>query len=207
MMDYKLQALSNLRSSIAKEEAKIRKGVNLNNGSKITFLHLHEAKPALLANWVFNTLELYETTDALLAAVSGKSDQLKDDVITLQKSRLADQLLEVKNQTTTSVQETLKSEMKSYRDAFLQETCSPVPSPVLANAVRNGFREGEKSKNIMIFGVCENESVETEESVSAISTVFQQKPHAGAYPGIFCEGVKVSGAQRRPNFFFKMALK
>ena len=100
---------------------------------------------------------------------------LKDDVIALQKSRLADQLLE----TTTPVQETLKSEMNSYRDTLLHEMCSPVriPSPVLANAVRNGFREGERSKNVMIFGVSENDSVEAVESISTIFTFVQQKPH------------------------------
>ncbi len=109
--------------------------------------------------------------------VTLKSDLLdsQSSVIKLQEQLLVckdEQLKSVQEAVKSTVEETVQSGMKSYSDAVANTVPNLAITPAtLKKAVKEVVEEGDRSRNIMMFGFKE---VEDEKLASRVSVVFEK---------------------------------
>ena len=102
----------------------------------------------------------------------------KNEVIKLQ-----DRLIEMKDRELGLVSKTVEKEMKSYSSALqqscstLQESCSTALSPKkIASAVKTIVKEEDRSKEVVVFGVDEENGEFPTTIVSKILEQLEEKP-------------------------------
>ena len=124
----------------------------------------------VLAKWVLDFTAVLARSQQVLRNVSGKFDEMKDTIISLQSTKIQnqEQLLEVKQQSIDGFQSALRSEMKSYRDVAFENVQPVVSSANIEPAVKKAVQDGERSKNVILFGVKESEDEEVESAVTNI---------------------------------------
>ena len=100
-------------------------------------------------------------------------DQLKSE-------KIADQrlLLEIQQGQINSVQDTVKSEMKSWADVVKKNTSQRNGKPLTENTVKQAVRivneEERRSKNLIIYGCNENEKEAQFEVTKIVKDVFSE---------------------------------
>ena len=118
----------------------------------------------------------------VLKSTTVEVERLKNKVMTLQAEKIKsqEQLLDIKKETVETFQSTLKSEMKSYRDVCASRISSVVPPVInnetLTSVVKKVVSEEDKQKNIIIYGVKEEENSEPDVIVSKIFAEIGEKP-------------------------------
>ncbi len=121
---------------------------------------------AQLLEWLETTVFLLDCCSLPLLdfATNHKQelDDLKTEKISDQRKiiELQNQLIEKKNTELQTVQQTVKSELQSY-SSVLQKNCSDALQPrKIAAAVKQVERTEDRSSNIVVFGVPDNEENE-----------------------------------------------
>ena len=106
--------------------------------------------------------------------IQDKLLQCKDEQLTSLKST-------VKAAVETTVQSTVQKEIKSYSAAVSQKNYGPVLTPdSLQKVVIKAIEEEDRSKNLMVFGLSEEEGEQIEEKISEIFAELDEKPRATA---------------------------
>jgi hypothetical protein len=106
----------------------------------------------------------------LCKSAAGKIDELKSE-------KIADQrlLLEMQQGQINSVQDTVKSEMKSWADVVKKNTGQRNGKQLTENSVKKAIRivneEEKRSRNLMIYGCSENEE---EDVAKVVENVFSE---------------------------------
>ena len=82
---------------------------------------------------------------------------------------------------TTIVKHSVKSECKGYAEA-VKNYCNPVMSPqTLKNLVKQVVKEKERSRNLIVFGLEENEKEIISEKIGDLLETMGERPKTGAY--------------------------
>ena len=106
-----------------------------------------------------------------------KTDSLEDKaaIIKLQADLIESkdhQLRSLQSAVQETVQATVQQEVKSYSAVVAKGNTAPAISPdSLKQALKSAIAEEDRTKNIMIFGLCEEEN---EQLASKVDTVFQE---------------------------------
>lgn len=130
-----------------------------------------------------------------LSQLEQQNKRLQEDALTAQKRliEVQDQLLRCQadiirlqsgggesrvsiQETVSSVQETVQKELKSYA-AMVQKSCAKSLAPArLQQAMRKAAAEDDRSHNLIIYGLPEEENTSTEESVLQVLQHTGEKP-------------------------------
>ena len=137
------------------EIEKVLKSVHVASAAEINETVLMRLNKNPLAKFVESLMNVIEKNVDLCKAAAGKIDQLKTEKIADQKMLLKFQQGEV-----NSVQETVKSEMKSWADIAKKNTNQrkQITENTVKQAVRTVNEEERRSKNLMIYGCTEDNS-------------------------------------------------
>ena len=104
-----------------------------------------------MAKIVISLLNLVEKNIDLCKSAAGKMDEMKSEKIADQKK-----IIEIQHGQINSVQETVKSEMKSWADVVQKNTAQRSGKLLTENSVKQAVRtvneEKKRSKNLMIYG-------------------------------------------------------
>ena len=105
----------------------------------------------------------------------------QETVVQLQKQLLEckdEQLRAVTSSVTSSVQETVKEEFKSYSSVVKsgQKDQANVTSANIVSVVKKVVEEEDRSRNVMVFGLAEEEHEQLSEKVEEIMEVIGEKP-------------------------------
>ena len=160
-----------------------------------------------LAECMYIVVQGLKRCTDVLKTTTAEVDKLKNTVISLQSEKIKnqEQLVKSKNETVETFQSTLQSEMKSYSDVCASNIQSSVSSSLLpqniSNVVKKVVSDEDKRRNIILYGVKEEEGVQPERIVSTILERIGEKP-----PIIDCVrvGSNISDGNPRP---IKVTLK
>ena len=153
-----MDLLNAIEKEMQSEMQKILKTANISCSSEATESALMKLNKNPLAKFVNSLLHLVEKNVELCKSAAGKIDQLKTEKIADQKL-----LIEFQKGQISSVQETVKSEMKSWADVVKKNTIQaqrngkPLTENSIKQAVRTVNEEKRRSKNLMIYGLKEGD--------------------------------------------------
>ncbi|KAL5253309.1 hypothetical protein ACHWQZ_G013180 [Mnemiopsis leidyi] len=157
-MDFSIDQLNAVEKEMQAEIQKIFKTANISCASEATESALMKLNKNPLAKFVNSLLHLVEKNVELCKSAAGTIDQLKTEKIADQKL-----LIEIQKGQINSVQETVKSEMKSWADVVKKNTSQahrigkPLTEKSIKQAVRTVNEEKRRSKNLMIYGFKEGD--------------------------------------------------
>ena len=93
----------------------------------------------------------------------------------------SDELDAVTVAVTTTVKNSVKSECKGYAEA-VKNSCNPVISPqTLTNLVKQVVKEKDRSRNLIVFGLEENEKEIISEKIGDLLETMGERPKTEAY--------------------------
>jgi hypothetical protein len=93
------------------------------------------------------------------------------------------QLKYLQTAVENTVQATVQREFKSYSDVVAKNTSASGPvctEESLKNAVKTAIKEEDRSKNLMVFGLGEEDEENLEEKISDLFTDLGEKPRVTA---------------------------
>ena len=148
-----------------------------------------------LAKSLSDVLRIVQRQNEYIVHLEKQAQELKSDMIINQGTviDLQNELILVKDQqlnvfkttVVTSVEDTVKSQLKSYSEA-VQKTSASVASSLsldtktLKNVFKDVVAEEDRTRNFMIFGLPEDEEEQTCEKVSEILMELGEKPRIEA---------------------------
>ena len=151
-----MDRLNVMENEMKSEIQKLLKAVNVSCGSEVTETALNKLHKPPLVKFVSTFLNLVEKNVELCKCAAGKMDILKSEKIADQK-----RLIDIQQEQINSVQETVKSEMKSWADVVQKNTAQRSGKHLTENSVKQALRtvdeEKRRSKNFMIYGYPESE--------------------------------------------------
>ena len=170
-MDFSVDLLNTMEKKMTSEIQKVVKTANVSCVSEVTEPALMKLYKNPLSNMVISLLHLIEENIELCKCAAGKMDQLKSEKIADQKL-----LIELQQAQMNSVQETVKSEMKSWADvvkkANVQRNAKQLTENSVKQAVRAVDEEKQRSRNLMIYGCQEKEKEAAFEITKTAKDVF-----------------------------------
>ena len=110
---------------------------------------------------------------------NGQLEKLKDEKITDQDKiiELQNKLIKKKDEELNVVKNTVSSELKSY-SSVLRESCSAALEPrKIVSAVRKVAEREDRSKNVIVFGVSEEQEENVDNKVKLLLEKLEEKPH------------------------------
>ena len=153
------------------EIQKVVKAVNVSCTSEVNESALMKLNKNPLAKLVENLLDLIEQNVELCKCAAGKIDQLKSEKIADQKM-----LIEIQQTQMSTVQDTVKCEIKSWADVVKknnnQRNVKQLTETSVKQAVRAVNEEERRSKNLMIYGCQEQENEADFEVSKTVKDVF-----------------------------------
>ena len=153
------------------EIQKVLKAVNVSSTSELNETTIMRLNKNPLAKFVETLANLIEKNVELCKSAAGKMDQLKSEKIADQKL-----LLDIQKGQVNSVQETVKSEMKTWAEIVKKNTSHRNGTQLTEKSVKQAVRivneEERRSKNLMIYGYPETENEANFDLVRNVKTVF-----------------------------------
>ena len=155
------------------EIQKVLKAVNVSTTSELNeTVMMQKLNKNPLAKFVETLTNLIEKNIELCKSAAGKIDQLKSEKIADQKL-----LIEIQQGQINSVQDTVKSEMKTWADIAKKNTNQRSGKQLTENSVKQAVRivheEERRSKNLMIYGYPETENEVDLEIIENVNNVYQ----------------------------------
>ena len=95
--------------------------------------------------------------------------------------RKEEQLKSIQATVQTAVQDTVQTQMRSYSEAV--KTTGPVAGPVAATfkkVMKDVIRDEDRSKNLMVFGLAEEDREQLDEKISNVFVEIGVKPQSSA---------------------------
>ena len=200
-MDYNLSDVHGILTEVSDKIAVLSKEVKCSRNGRILKEGLTKLKHDALVDWLFDFTNMLGNCQEVLKSTSGKVDEMKDTIISLQKAKISNQeeLLEIRQQAINSFHSTLKTEMKSYRDV-VQSSSSNISQQCVTNAVKQAVKEDDRSKNIVLFGAEERDGTDKEDQETE-NVVLEILENVGEKPNIMecCRmGKRSAGGRPRP---------
>lgn len=130
-----------------------------------------------------------EILDSFKEVIAAKNEEViksQRSVVNLQEKLIAckdDQLQSLQSSVTSSVQETFKAEFKTYSEAAAEDRQCSVQSVVpetIKSVVKSVVELEDRSRNIMVFGLPEEENEQLNERVLELCEVLGEKPRLDA---------------------------
>ncbi len=124
--------------------------------------------------------------DSYAVPLLEKGIDLEDRIGTLQSEKIVDQdsiiklqgkLIEKKDDELSSVKCTVQSEMKMYSSAVTKSCGEALAPKKIQAAVRSVTEKTDRNRNIVIYGVDENEGELLDAKVDEIFAEIEEKPH------------------------------
>ena len=118
--------------------------------------------------------------------VKNQMFEAQNTIVKLQSELLAsrtEQLESFKAAVSSSVGKTVKTEFQAYSSALLKKLPTPTPAVTteeLKNTVQNVLKEEERSRNVMIFNLPEQENEEINAVVAGVFKSIGEKPRVEA---------------------------
>ena len=163
---------SNLFSDVCKTS-----GVNLNVDSNC--LNKNGITKAQLAEWLTATIYLLDHCCLPLMDIAVEElDVLKNEKIAEQKKiiQLQEQVIEKKEEELNTVKKTVQSELQLY-SSVVKQTCSDALTPhKIASVVTKVNREEDRSSNVVVFGLAEEEQEDLNSKVNVLLEQLEEKP-------------------------------
>ena len=132
-----------------------------------------------LSEWLFSAIYLIDRCSLPLMSYAMKEiNELKNDRIQDQKAviELQQQVFSKKNEEINCVKKTVTEELKSY-SSVLQNTCTVALSPKnIVSAVKEVKAEDDRSKNLVVSCVKEDDEETVETMVSKLLEQLDEKP-------------------------------
>ncbi len=134
---------------------------------------------AQLSEWLFSTIYLLDRCcNPLLSYADRDVGVLKDEKIGEQKKiiDLQEQLIAKQEENLQSVKKTVETELRSY-SSVVEKSCTEALKPQkLAAVVKTVTDKEDRSGNIVVFGLPEEENEVVEDKVIQILEQLQEKP-------------------------------
>ena len=145
-MDFSVDLLNTMEKKMTAELQKVVKAVNVSCTSEVNESTLIKLNKNPLAKIVDSLLNLIEQNLELCKCAAGKMDQLKSEKISDQKL-----LIEMQQTQMNSVQDTVKSEFKSWADVVKKNNNQCNIKQLTENSVNQAVRAvNEEKKNLKI---------------------------------------------------------
>ena len=189
-----LKVLNTPSFKLQKEEiggwhAYVKNGLRVQQRSEMTKERFMTQTKGVLSDWLeFASTRINNNEDLILKLIAVvdhlQTDSLADKakIIKLQSEIIEckdRQLQSVQSAMETAVQTTMKKEMRQYSDVVGKQNSSPALSQqTLKKVVKNAIIEEDRSKNLMIFGLQEDEKENIDDKVAEIFSELDEKPRA-----------------------------
>ena len=149
-----MESLHAVEKDVGYEIHKLMKAVNVSSVSDINQINLQKLNKGPLSSFLLTMVRLFQKNIDLCKSAATKCDHLKTEQIEIQK-----QLIKTQNDQMDSVQESVKTEMKSWADVVKKNASQGkvLATKTVKEAVRSVNEEDERSKNLIIYGVMESE--------------------------------------------------
>ena len=161
---------------------KMANGVHIASQLSPGSLNCRDIKKEQLAEWLYTAVYLLDRCSlplmGLAAKQNGQIEKLKDEKITDQDKiiELQNKLIKKKDEELNVVN-TVSSELKSY-SSVLRESCSAALEPrKIVSAVRKVAEREDRSKNVIVFGVPEEQEENVDNKVKLLLEKLEEKPH------------------------------
>ena len=156
-MDFSVDRLNAMDHEMTSEFQKIFKIANVSCRSDFTETALMKLTKNQLVKIIGSSMNLAEKNIEFCKSAAGKIDVMKSEKIADQKL-----IIETQQGQMNSVQETVKSEMKSWTDVVKKNTAQrPSGKPLTENSIKQAVRtvneEKKRSTNLMIYGCQESD--------------------------------------------------
>ena len=162
---------------------KMANGVHIASQLSPGSLNCRDIKKEQLAEWLYTAVYLLDRCSlplmGLAAKQNGQLEKLKDEKITDQDKiiELQNKLIKKKDEELNVVKNTVSSELKSY-SSVLRESCSAALEPrKIVSAVRKVAEREDRSKNVIVFGVPEEQEENVDNKVKLLLEKLEEKPH------------------------------
>lgn len=134
---------------------------------------------AQMAEWLFTAVQLMDYCCLpLMSSARSRIERLQEEKIEDQRDiiRLQNDLISQKNEELGQVSKTVETEMKSF-SSVLQKNCSSALSPRnIATAVKSVKKQEDRSKELVVFGVQEEEGECLDKKVVKLLENLDEKP-------------------------------
>ena len=172
-MDFSVDRLIAMDHETTSEFQKIFKIANFSCRSDFSDNALMKLNKNPLIKIINSLMNLVEKNTELCKSAAGKIDEMKSEKIAYQKL-----IIEAQQGQMTSVQETVKSETKSWTDVVKKNTAQrPSGKPLTENSIKQAVRtvneETKRSKNLMIYGCHESDKEADFELNKAVKDILQ----------------------------------
>ena len=173
-MDFSVDRLNAVDHETTSEIQKIFKMANVSCRSELTDTALMKLNKNPLIKIIGSLMNLVEKNIELCKSAAGKIDVMKSEKIADQKL-----IIEAQQGQMNSVQETVKSEMKSWTDVVKKNTAQrPSGKPLTENSIKQAVRtvneEEKRSKNLMIYGCHESDNEVNFELNKAVKDILNE---------------------------------
>ena len=153
-MDFSVQSLHNLEFELSVELRTILNLANVKSTTELNQNSLMKLYKNDLTEIALRLVRVYEKNLDICKSAAVKIDQLKSDQIENQKK-----LMEIQGKQIDSVQQTVKTELKTWADVAQQGIASkPLTKHTVKEAVRSVNDEEKRSKCLLIYGVEEKDN-------------------------------------------------
>ena len=202
-MDFSVDLLNTMEKKMTSEIQKVVKTANVSCVSEVNEPALMKLYKNPLANMVVSLLNLIEENIELCKCAAGKMDRLKSEKIADQKL-----LIELQQAQMNSVQETVKSEMKSWADVVKKTNNQRNVKQLTENSVKQAVRavneEKQRSRNLMIYG-CQEKEKEADFEIN--KTAGDVLDELGVFPmPRICETYRIGKKEQGKNRPIKVVL-
>lgn len=194
-MDFSVEKLYNSEKEMQTILKQIVKATKTCSTREINHSILMKLNKDVLSTYVKNLVDVVENNLELCKLAANKVDQLKTEQIVNQK-----ELIKAHQEQLTSVQETVKTEIKSWADVARTNTNQSMAVSVktVKEAVKTAVAEDDRAKRFMIYGLQEAEEGKEDDLVDAVEATFE-KTGIVPYPpihSVYRMGAKTPGKAR-----------
>ena len=173
----------------------VKRTLKLKDFSKATVATFMPPKKETICRWALEAVDVITSQNEVITQLKDIVEAFKTDALVDKAKivKLQDKLLENKDEqikTLESVVEktvhsTVEREIKSYSEAVSKSSTDQGQGPVvtpehLKLAVKNAMKEEDRSRNVIVFGLREDEGEQVEKKVSELFADLGEKPRIQA---------------------------
>ena len=152
-MEFSIDSLHKMEKDLNTALNLIMKTSKVDNVDNLNRTILMKWNKDPLAEWVEKLSKLLNSNIGLCKAAASKIDKLQSEQIASQK-----ELITIQQNKLDAVQDTVKTEMKSWSD-IVKKNCDTAPSvKIVKKAIKSVVDESDRSKSFMIYGSQDNEN-------------------------------------------------
>ena len=171
---------------------KIKLSLKLKDFTKVSVSTFMPPRKEVVCGWVMEAVNVIKNQNDLINHMKTIVEQFKTETLSDKAKiiRLQHKLLENKDEQIRSlessvektVHSTVEREIKSYSEAVSNcSTSQPVVTPEkLKHAIKSAIKEEDRSRNVIVFGLLDEEKEQVEEKVSELFADLGEKPRIQA---------------------------